>query len=41
MLVVVNQPRTKGFRIEGSIPKDVLDFVEQRYSKEYISIRLY
>ncbi len=38
MLVVVNQPRTKGFRIEGSIPKDVLDFVEQRYSKEYISI---
>ena len=38
MLVVVNQPHTEGFRIEGSIPKDVLDFVERRYSRENISI---
>ena len=38
MLVVVNRPHTEGFRIEGSIPKDVLDFVERRYSRESISI---
>ena len=38
MLVVVNQPHTEGFRIVGSIPKDVLDFVERRYSRESISI---
>ena len=38
MLVVVNQPHTKGFSIEGSIPKNVLDFVERNYGKESISI---
>lgn len=38
MLVVVNQPHTEGFRIEGRIPKDVLDYVESRYSKENISV---
>ena len=38
MLVVVNQPHTEGFRIEGRIPKDILDYVESRYSKEEISV---
>ena len=38
MLVVVNQPHTEGFRIEGRIPKDVLDYVERRYNKENISV---
>ena len=38
MLVVVNQPHTEGFRIEGRIPKDVLDYVESRYSKENVSV---
>ena len=30
MLVVVNQPHTDGFRIEGNIPKDILDYVEAK-----------
>ncbi len=38
MLVVVNRPHTEGFRIEGCIPKDVLDYVEMKYNKENISI---
>ena len=38
MLVVVNRPHTEGFWIEGSIPKDVLDYVENRYGKENVSI---
>ena len=38
MLVVVNQPHTEGFRIEGDIPKDVLDYIEKKYSKKDISI---
>ena len=38
MLVVVNQPHTDGFRIEGRVPKDILDYVESKYSKENISI---
>lgn len=38
MLVVVNQPHTEGFRIEGSIPKDILDYIERKYSKKDISI---
>ena len=38
MLVVVNQPHTDGFRIEGNIPKDILDYVEAKYSKKDISV---
>ena len=38
MLVVVNQPHTEGFRIEGKIPKDVLDFVENTYKDADISV---
>lgn len=37
MLVVVNQRHTN-FRIEGGIPKDILDYVESRYGKENISV---
>ena len=38
MLVVVNQPHTDGFRIEGNIPKDILDYVEAKYGKKDISV---
>lgn len=38
MLVVVNQPYTEGFRIEGNIPKDVLDYIEKKYSKKDVSV---
>ena len=38
MLVVVNQPHTEGFRIEGNIPKDVLDYIEKKYSKKDVSV---
>ena len=38
MLAVVNRPHAEGFWIEGSIPKDVLDYVENRYGKENVSI---
>ena len=37
MLVVVNQHRTN-FRIEGGVPKDILDYVENRYGKENVSV---
>ena len=38
MLVVVNQPHTEGFRIEGRIPQGILDFIEKNYSEESVSI---
>ena len=38
MLVVVNQPHTEGFRIEGRIPQGILDFIEKNYSEENVSI---
>ena len=38
MLVVVNQPHIDGFRIEGNIPKDILDYVEAKYGKKDISV---
>ena len=37
MLVVVNQPRTN-FRIMGGVPKDILDYVEDRYGKENVCV---
>ena len=38
MLVVVKQPHTDGFRIEGSIPKDFLIQVENRFGRDNISV---
>ena len=38
MLVVVNQPHTEGFRIEGNIPAAMIDYIKREYSKEDVSI---
>ena len=37
MLVVVNQPHTDGFKIEGNIPSDFLLQLENRFGKKNIS----
>lgn len=39
MLVVVNQPHTRNsFKIEGSIPSSMMDFLENEYGKNNVVI---
>lgn len=37
MLVVVNQPHTEGFRVEGDIPSSVIDFLKSSFGSENVS----
>lgn len=39
MLVVVNQPHTEGFRIEGRIPASVLTYMNKEFGKENVTVR--
>ena len=36
MLVVVNQPRSNSFRVEGNIPASVIDYLKKNFGPENI-----
>ena len=36
MLVVVNQPHTEGFKVEGNIPVSVIDYLKKSFGSENV-----